>query len=73
MAETACDLTKRGDPVKLKTLAAAYAEAGRFSEATETVRKARELGKAANRNELVKECEAMLVSFESSKAWRVGN
>jgi tetratricopeptide (TPR) repeat protein len=71
MAETACDLTKRSDSAKLKTLAAAYAEAGRFADATETVRKARELAKAANGSELVKECEAMLVSFENSKPWRV--
>src|SRR5207302_804932 len=32
MAERACELTGRKDPEKLRTLAAAYGEAGRFQE-----------------------------------------
>src|SRR5262249_25111994 len=33
MAERACELTGRNDPKKLKTLAAAYAEVGRYPDA----------------------------------------
>ena len=38
LAERACELTGRQDPNMLDTLAAAYAEAGRFPEAVETAR-----------------------------------
>jgi len=40
MAEQACTLTGRNDPRKLKTLAAAYAETGRFEEAIQTLQTA---------------------------------
>ena len=47
MAERACELTGRNDPVKLKTLAAAYAETGRFEEAMNTLRTAKDLAAKA--------------------------
>ena len=43
LAEKACELTKHKQPVKLDTLAAAYAEAGRFKEALHTAQKANEI------------------------------
>ena len=70
MSERACELTGRQDPVKLKTLAAAYAETGRFGEATNTLRTAKDLAAKANRQELVKECSLMLERFERSESWR---
>ena len=70
MSERACELTGRQDPVKLKTLAAAYAETGRFGEATNTLRTAKDLAAKANRQELVKECSLMLEHFERSENWR---
>ena len=70
MSERACELTGRQDPVKLKTLAAAYAETGRFGEATNTLRTAKDLAAKANRQELVKECSLMLEHFERSESWR---
>ena len=70
MSERACELTGRQDPVKLKTLAAAYAETGRFEEATNTLRTAKDLAAKANRQELVKECSLMLEHFERSESWR---
>ena len=70
MSERACELTGRQNPVKLKTLAAAYAETGRFGEATNTLRIAKDLAAKANRQELVKECSLMLEHFERSESWR---
>ncbi len=68
MAERACELTGRKDADKLRTLAAAYAEAGRFEEAIKTLQAARELAPGANRKEL----EQMLEQFQQGKTWREG-
>jgi tetratricopeptide (TPR) repeat protein len=70
MSERACELTGKQDPVKLKTLAAAYAETGRFEEAINTLRTAKDLAAKANRQELVKECSLMLEHFARSESWR---
>jgi tetratricopeptide (TPR) repeat protein len=70
MSERACELTGKQDPVKLKTLAAAYAETGRFEEAINILRTAKDLAAKANRQELVKECSLMLEHFERSESWR---
>jgi cytochrome c-type biogenesis protein CcmH/NrfG len=70
MAEQACALTSRNDPVKLKTLAAAYAETGRFADAINTLRTAKDLAAKANRQELVNECLLMLEHFQQSEPWR---
>jgi protein O-mannosyl-transferase len=70
MAERACELTAHQDPVKLKTLAAAYAETGRFEEAINTLRTANELASKANRQELVNECSLMMQYFQRSESWR---
>ena len=40
LAERACELTKRKNPGMLDTLAAAYAEAGRFADAVKTAKEA---------------------------------
>ncbi len=71
IAERACTLTGRGDPLKLKTLAAAYAETGRFPEAIATLRTATDLAAKGNRPELVSECGRMLEHFQRSEPWRV--
>ena len=70
LAERACTLTGRNDPVKLKTLAAAYAESGRFEEAINTLRTAKDLAAKASRQELVNECALMLEHFQRSESWR---
>ena len=71
MAERAIALTGRNDPVKLKTLAAAYAESGRFEEAVTTLREANAVAVKVNRSEVVKECERMMERFLRSESWRV--
>ena len=68
MAQRACELTAQKDAVKLKTLAAAYAESGQFTDAITTVESA--LAIAANQPELTKELRAMLEAFKASKPWR---
>lgn len=50
LAERACTLTDRQFPVLVGTLAAAYAEAGRFKEAIETAQQARALAQAAGQS-----------------------
>jgi len=70
MAEQACELTGRKDPEKLRSLAAAYAEAGRFDEAKAAAERARDLAAIAGRKELAKECQLVLDSFTSGKPWR---
>jgi tetratricopeptide (TPR) repeat protein len=73
MAERACELTGRKDPVILKTLAAAYAEAGRFKEAVTTAQTAQKLATTESRDALTKECGAMVETFKLSQAWRATN
>jgi tetratricopeptide (TPR) repeat protein len=47
LAERACDLTHHREPLLIGTLAAAYAEAGRFPEAVTAAEKAEQLATAA--------------------------
>jgi len=70
MAERACELTERKDPAKLKTLAAAYAEAGRFPEAIATAQRAADLAADAGQKGLAAECGRLLESFSETRAWR---
>jgi hypothetical protein len=52
LAERACELTHYGQPLFIGTLAAAYAEAGRFPEAVTTAKKAEQLAAAAGLKDL---------------------
>ena len=70
MAARACELTSRQDPMKLKTLAAAYAESGKFEQAIGALEAARDLAAAANRPTLEDECRLMLEQFQKSEPWR---
>ena len=70
MARKACELTGETDPVKLKTRAAAYAEAGQFDEAIASAQRARDLATGAGRKDVAQECERMLESFRNAKPWR---
>jgi tetratricopeptide (TPR) repeat protein len=70
LAERACDLTQRQQPVYLGTLAAAYAEAGRFGNAIETARLARDLALAKGQAEIAKMNEKLLEFYRASKPYR---
>jgi protein O-mannosyl-transferase len=66
LAERACELTGRSQAMLLGTLAAAYAEAGRFPDAITAARKARELALAAGQTELASKNEELLKSYEAN-------
>jgi tetratricopeptide (TPR) repeat protein len=69
MAERACALTNRKEAQKLKTLAAAYAEAGRYEDAVSSMQTALEAGSrmtASTTNEM----QSMLTTFKAGKPWR---
>jgi len=55
----------RSNPTLLHTLAAAYAEAGKFNEAMSTALEALELAKAQNNSRLVQELELNLKNYEN--------
>ena len=67
MAERACALTSRRDAQKLRTLAAAYAEAGRFPEAVSTIQST--MGTATN-SPSSNAWQPMLNAFKSGQPWR---
>jgi protein O-mannosyl-transferase len=72
MAHRANELTKEGNPVILETLAAAYAETGRFAEAEETVRRAIELAKAQGNLALAGNLEEHLKLYQTGQPLRNG-
>lgn len=67
IAERACALTGRKDAQKLKTLAAAYGEAGRFPEAVSTMQTAMASGTNSTTSKMA---ESMLNAFKSDQPWR---
>jgi tetratricopeptide (TPR) repeat protein len=70
LAETACRLSGRRNPSFLGTLAAAYAEAGRFPEAVMTMQQALALAKATGADELIPIQTQMLEQFRAGKPYR---
>jgi tetratricopeptide (TPR) repeat protein len=70
LAEMACEATGGQDPHLLKTLAAAYAEAGRWDRAEETARAALRL--AAGDRGLVSELEGHLRRYQAHEALPAG-
>jgi tetratricopeptide (TPR) repeat protein len=69
LAQRACELTNYKKPELLDTLAAAYAAAGDFSKAIETVEKALELCQSPEQNTLKKEIENRLVLYKADKPY----
>jgi len=67
LAEKACTLTGYKNAVSLDTLAAAYAEAGRFHEALQAAQKASKLAVAEGRVELAKEIERRMQLYKAGK------
>jgi Flp pilus assembly protein TadD len=72
IAERARALTGGQDPKTLKTLAAAYAEAGRLSEATNTIQQSIAIAQSAGSSNLAQLCDAMRRQFESGKPYHQG-
>jgi len=72
VAQRANDLTKGGAPILLGTLAAAYAETGRFGEAEETARRAIELAKAQGNPALAGTFQEHLKLYQARQPLRSG-
>jgi tetratricopeptide (TPR) repeat protein len=70
MARRACELTANKQARCLATLAAAYAEAGRFTEAISTAEAAEQLAASAGQKEVTAKCVRLLETFKSGKPWR---
>jgi len=69
LALRAAKLTGEQDPGVLGTLAAAYAEAGRFSEAVRTARRAADLAMRQNKPWLAKSIQAKIALYEAGKPY----
>jgi tetratricopeptide (TPR) repeat protein len=65
LAQQANALTGGGNPMILRTLAAAFAEAGRFGDATRSIQKAIGLASAAGREDMVDQLKAELKRYEA--------
>ena len=70
LAEAACRLSGRRNPSFLGTLAAAYAEAGRFGDAVKTMQEALAVSEASGTKELVPIQTRMLELFQAGKPFR---
>jgi tetratricopeptide (TPR) repeat protein len=71
LAQHACELTGNRVPRHIDTLAAAYAAAGRFSEAIATAQKAIELARSTGQTQLVREIENRLQLYRDGRSYRL--
>jgi tetratricopeptide (TPR) repeat protein len=70
LAEKACKLTDYKQPIFVGTLAAAYAEAGRFADALAAAEKARALAETAHSEELVAKNMKLMELYRAGKPFR---
>jgi cytochrome c-type biogenesis protein CcmH/NrfG len=70
LAEKACTLSQYKQPGLIGTLAAAYAEAGRFSAAVTTAQKACDAASAAGNTALLKKNQELLELYRGGHAYR---
>ena len=70
LAERAVQLSGGQDPGYLDTLAMAYANAGRFPEASETARRALDLATQQNQSQLVEELNARIRLYQAGQPYR---
>jgi protein O-mannosyl-transferase len=68
LATRACELTKYQNPIPLTTLAAAYGEAGQFSQAVTNAERARELA-GAGQSALTDRLAAMIEAFRAGRPY----
>ncbi len=72
LAERACVLTHNNQAIKVGTLAAAYAEAGRFDDAVTTAQKAHDLAVAQGKNDVAARNLELLPLYRSHRAYHEG-
>jgi tetratricopeptide (TPR) repeat protein len=70
LATRAVELTHGNEPAYLDTLAAAYAEVGRFAEATRTARQALSLAERTSTQPLAEALRARLALYDASRPFR---
>jgi protein O-mannosyl-transferase len=70
LAQKACELTKSRQPGMMDTLAAAYAEAGRYTEAVATAETAVKLASAAGQKASADRSVDLLKQFQSGQPFR---
>ena len=70
LAERACRATAFDDPILIGTLAAAYAEAGRFEEAIAAATKARDLALARGQHGLAEKDKRLIQLFTNHQPFR---
>jgi tetratricopeptide (TPR) repeat protein len=66
LAEHACALTKRTNPILLATLAAAYAETGNFGQAISTIQESISKARSSNNPDAIALDEKLLAAFQSN-------
>ena len=69
-AEAAVNASQAQAPSLLDTLAAAYAECGRFAEAQETAKKALAIAEAQFKTEMARKIEGRLRLYEAGRPYR---
>ena len=70
LAGRACAVTDYQNPVLMGTLAAAYAEAGKFKEAIEIAQRARNLAQTAGQPEVAEQNRQLLELYRSGRPCR---
>jgi len=70
LAERACQITSYEAPLLVGTLAAAYAEAGRFEEAVKSAQKAHDLALALDQKELAAKNQQLQLLYRAQKPHR---
>jgi tetratricopeptide (TPR) repeat protein len=72
IGERLAELTGRKQPKPLDTLAAAYAEAGRFKDAVTTAREASALAESLNQTNLAAEIKSRAALYAKDQPYRIG-
>jgi len=73
LAEHACQLTQNQQAFLIGTLAAAYAEAGRFDDATATAQKAHDAALASGQKEIADRNEQLMKLYKSGRAFHMNS
>lgn len=69
LAERSCKITRYEEAAGLDTLAAAYAEAGRYTEAADTAQKAMDLAKKAQQQALLNQIQKRIEYYKAGKPY----